>query len=224
MSSRVSHRNDNIVEPPRIQKPFLKPKDLACPTCKMCIYSANHDECILKYLSKIPIEKSIETCYNTNDNVSPLGKKTHNPNTTICANSSSLSAGMVIADPISERQHEKEESGMKEKKKSLSATSLWDAKKLRQPSLVASHFFIEIRLCSVYRFCSLCEASEYKIGKNALHGKKKCEENYQLDLLEGAKLIRVGAATIASARAAIGIGNVLSSLIHSVARNPSLAK
>ncbi|KAI3664377.1 hypothetical protein L1987_89874 [Smallanthus sonchifolius] len=32
------------------------------------------------------------------------------------------------------------------------------------------------------------------------------------------------AATIASAGAAIGIGNVLSSSIHSVARNPSLAK
>nr|YP_010745440.1 ATP synthase F0 subunit 9 [Rhododendron decorum]WEU53235.1 ATP synthase F0 subunit 9 [Rhododendron decorum] len=33
-----------------------------------------------------------------------------------------------------------------------------------------------------------------------------------------------GAATIASAGAAIGIGNVFSSSIHSVARNPSLAK
>ncbi|KAL1818448.1 hypothetical protein ACET3Z_013317 [Daucus carota] len=33
-----------------------------------------------------------------------------------------------------------------------------------------------------------------------------------------------GAATIALAGAAIGIGNVFSSLIHSVARNPSLAK
>nr|GEZ75332.1 NADH dehydrogenase subunit 5, mitochondrial [Tanacetum cinerariifolium] len=43
-------------------------------------------------------------------------------------------------------------------------------------------------------------------------------------MLEGAKLIRARAAIIASAGAAIGIGNVLSSLIHSVARNPSLAK
>lgn len=32
------------------------------------------------------------------------------------------------------------------------------------------------------------------------------------------------AATIASAGAAVGIGNVFRSLIHSVARNPSLAK
>ncbi|GJY82956.1 hypothetical protein Tco_0496332 [Tanacetum coccineum] len=32
---------------------FLKSKDLACPTCKKYIYSANHDECILKYLSKV---------------------------------------------------------------------------------------------------------------------------------------------------------------------------
>ena len=43
-------------------------------------------------------------------------------------------------------------------------------------------------------------------------------------MLEGAKSIGAGAATIASAGAAVGIGNVLSSLIHSVARNPSLAK
>ncbi len=46
----------------------------------------------------------------------------------------------------------------------------------------------------------------------------------RLDMLEGAKSIGAGAATIALAGAAVGIGNVLSSLIHSVARNPSLAK
>ncbi|GJW71511.1 hypothetical protein Tco_0128428 [Tanacetum coccineum] len=170
MSSHVSNRNVNTAEPPRNQKPFLKSKDLACPTCKKCIYSANHDECILKYLSKvnsrtsiqkkdaqsnkttkryipvkkkresrnhgrripigqrctpnkssnvylktmtprsgltwkpmgrifthvglkwIPIRKSVETRYNTNDSASSLGKETHNPKTVICANSSSLSA------------------------------------------------------------------------------------------------------------------------------------
>ena len=43
-------------------------------------------------------------------------------------------------------------------------------------------------------------------------------------MLEGAKSIGAGAATIASAGAAVGIGNVFSSLIHGVARNPSLAK
>ncbi|GJR46782.1 reverse transcriptase domain-containing protein [Tanacetum coccineum] len=46
-------------------------------------------------LNWIPIKKPVETSYNTNDSTSPLGKKTHNPNTTICANSSSLSAGML---------------------------------------------------------------------------------------------------------------------------------
>ncbi|GKB81483.1 hypothetical protein Tco_0948378 [Tanacetum coccineum] len=53
MSSRVSNRTDNTAELPRIQKPLLNSKDLACPTCKQCIYSANHDECILQYLSKV---------------------------------------------------------------------------------------------------------------------------------------------------------------------------
>ena len=43
-------------------------------------------------------------------------------------------------------------------------------------------------------------------------------------MLEGAKLIGAGAATIALAGAAVGIGNVFSSLIQSVARNPALAK
>ncbi|GJR53718.1 hypothetical protein Tco_1404239 [Tanacetum coccineum] len=172
MSSRVSDITVNTAEPPRNQKPFLKSKDLACPTCKKCIYSANHDECILQYLSKvnshasaqkkdakshkttkryipvvkksdsknhgrqipigqrsspnkssnvylkttplrsgltwkptgrifthvglkwIPIKKPVETRYNTNDSASPLGKETHNPKTVICANSSSLSAGL----------------------------------------------------------------------------------------------------------------------------------
>ncbi|GJW08144.1 hypothetical protein Tco_1570567 [Tanacetum coccineum] len=182
MSSRVSNRIVNIAEPPRNQKTFLKSKDLACPTCKKCIYSANHDECILKYLSKvnsrasaqkkdaqshkttkrympvekkcdskkhdrqipigqkfspnkssnvylkttpprsgltwkptgriftqvglkwIPIRKSVETRYNTNDSASPLGKETHNPKTVICANSSSLSAGTSMAsEPISSK-------------------------------------------------------------------------------------------------------------------------
>jgi F-type H+-transporting ATPase subunit c len=39
-------------------------------------------------------------------------------------------------------------------------------------------------------------------------------------MLEGAKSIGAGAATIALAGAAVGIGKVFSSLIHSVARNP----
>lgn len=47
---------------------------------------------------------------------------------------------------------------------------------------------------------------------------------FTFSMLEGAKSMGAGAATIASAGAAVGIGNVFSSLIHSVARNPSLAK
>ncbi|GJY91181.1 hypothetical protein Tco_0506377 [Tanacetum coccineum] len=37
----------------RKQKPFLKFNDLQCPTCKKCLYSANHDECVLEYLSRL---------------------------------------------------------------------------------------------------------------------------------------------------------------------------
>ncbi|GJX45192.1 hypothetical protein Tco_0261868 [Tanacetum coccineum] len=37
----------------RKQKPFLKFNELQCPTCKKCLYSANHDECVLEYLSKL---------------------------------------------------------------------------------------------------------------------------------------------------------------------------
>jgi F-type H+-transporting ATPase subunit c len=42
--------------------------------------------------------------------------------------------------------------------------------------------------------------------------------------MEGAKLIGAGCATIALAGAAIGIGNVFSSLIKAVADNPFQAK
>ncbi|GKE19690.1 hypothetical protein Tco_1427267 [Tanacetum coccineum] len=52
MSSRVSNKYVHIEEH-RKQKPFLKSNDLQCPTCKKCLYSANHDECVLKYLSKL---------------------------------------------------------------------------------------------------------------------------------------------------------------------------
>lgn len=52
--------------------------------------------------------------------------------------------------------------------------------------------------------------------------KQQCQVS--IEMLEGAKSIGAGAATIALAGAAVGIGNVLSSSIHSVARNPSLAK
>lgn len=67
------------------------------------------------------------------------------------------------------------------------------------------------------------EESTTNPRKNS-EGKALNSVTYLLDMLEGAKLIGAGAATIALAGAAVGIGNVFSSLIHSVARNPSLAK
>jgi len=67
------------------------------------------------------------------------------------------------------------------------------------------------------------EESTTNPRKNS-EGKALNSVTYLLDMLEGAKLIGAGAATIALAGAAIGIGTVFSSLIHSVARNPSLAK
>nr|GEX53200.1 hypothetical protein [Tanacetum cinerariifolium] len=55
-------------------------------------------------LKWIPIRKPVESRYNMNDSASPLEKETHNPNTTIYANSSSLSAGTSMAsEPISSK-------------------------------------------------------------------------------------------------------------------------
>ena len=51
---------------------------------------------------------------------------------------------------------------------------------------------------------------------------KKREENDKLFMLEGAKSMGAGADTIASAGAAVGIGKIDSSLIHSLARSPEL--
>ncbi|GJS24468.1 hypothetical protein Tco_0453100 [Tanacetum coccineum] len=79
MSSCISNRPVNIAEPPRNQKPFLKSKDLACPTCKKCIYSANHDECILKYLSKVnsraSAQKKDAQSHKTTKRYMPVEKK-----------------------------------------------------------------------------------------------------------------------------------------------------
>nr|GEX22365.1 GRIP and coiled-coil domain-containing protein [Tanacetum cinerariifolium] len=52
ISSHVSNRTVNIAKPPRNSKPFLNSKNLACPTCKKCIYTGNHDACIFQYLSE----------------------------------------------------------------------------------------------------------------------------------------------------------------------------
>ncbi|GJX21460.1 hypothetical protein Tco_0224137 [Tanacetum coccineum] len=52
MSSRVSNKYVHLGEH-RKQKPFLKFNDLQCPTCKKCLYSVNHDECVLEYLSRL---------------------------------------------------------------------------------------------------------------------------------------------------------------------------
>ncbi|GJT11380.1 retrovirus-related pol polyprotein from transposon TNT 1-94 [Tanacetum coccineum] len=52
MSSRVSNKDVHLGEH-RKQKPFLKFNDLQCPTCKKCLYTANHDECVLEYLSRL---------------------------------------------------------------------------------------------------------------------------------------------------------------------------
>ncbi|GKB77759.1 hypothetical protein Tco_0944654 [Tanacetum coccineum] len=79
MSSCVSNRTVNIAEPPRNQNPFFKSKDLACPTCKKCIYSANHDEYILKYLSKVhshvSAQKKDAQYHKTTKRCMPVEKK-----------------------------------------------------------------------------------------------------------------------------------------------------
>ncbi|GKG04875.1 hypothetical protein Tco_0315262 [Tanacetum coccineum] len=52
MSSRVSNKDVHFGEH-RKQKPFLKFNELQCPTCRKSLYSANHDECVLEYLSRL---------------------------------------------------------------------------------------------------------------------------------------------------------------------------
>ncbi|GJT47429.1 hypothetical protein Tco_0956144 [Tanacetum coccineum] len=84
MSSRVSDRTVNTAATPRNQKPFLKLNDLACPTCKKCIYSANHDECILKYLSKVnsrtSTQKKDAQSHKTTKRYIPVKKKSESRN------------------------------------------------------------------------------------------------------------------------------------------------
>nr|GEV96837.1 hypothetical protein [Tanacetum cinerariifolium] len=53
--SWVTNNVVHIAEKPRNLKPIFKSKYLACPASKKCLYTANHDACILKYLLEIPI-------------------------------------------------------------------------------------------------------------------------------------------------------------------------
>ncbi|GKE29554.1 hypothetical protein Tco_1444938, partial [Tanacetum coccineum] len=84
MSSRVSNKTVNTSEPPRNQKPSLKSKDLACPTCKKCIYSENHDECILQYLLKVnsrtSAQKKDAQSHKTTKRYIPVEKKRESKN------------------------------------------------------------------------------------------------------------------------------------------------
>ncbi|GKC59188.1 hypothetical protein Tco_1086786, partial [Tanacetum coccineum] len=84
MCSRVSNRTVNIAEPPRNQKPFLKSRDLACPTIKKCIYSANHDDCILKYLLKVnshaSTQKKDAQSHKSTKRYMPIKKKSDSKN------------------------------------------------------------------------------------------------------------------------------------------------
>ncbi|GJU14674.1 putative reverse transcriptase domain-containing protein [Tanacetum coccineum] len=79
MSSRVTIKDVHIAEKPRNKKPFLKSKDLACTTCKKCIYTTNHDACILKYLSEVnsrstPQKKDAQS-HKTTKRYIPVEKK-----------------------------------------------------------------------------------------------------------------------------------------------------
>ncbi|KAH0446794.1 hypothetical protein IEQ34_024373 [Dendrobium chrysotoxum] len=91
-----------------------------------------------------------------------------------------------------------------------------------------SSFFPKMMRCFLESDGDRCQkeggAEESTKNPGKSEGKAKRDENSRLEMLEGAKSMGAGAATIASAGAAVGIGNVFSSLIHSVARNPSLAK
>ncbi|GJX78836.1 hypothetical protein Tco_0326985 [Tanacetum coccineum] len=84
MRSRVSNKIVNTLQPPRNQNPYLKSKYLACPTCKKCIYSANHDECILQYLSKVnsrtSAQKKDAQSHKTTKRYIPVEKKSESKN------------------------------------------------------------------------------------------------------------------------------------------------
>ncbi|GJR84908.1 hypothetical protein Tco_0155693 [Tanacetum coccineum] len=62
MSSRVSNKVvQKGAKQPSNLKSFLNSKHLACPTCKKCIYTANHDALILQYLSEVNSRASTQT-------------------------------------------------------------------------------------------------------------------------------------------------------------------
>ncbi|GJR20130.1 hypothetical protein Tco_0968657 [Tanacetum coccineum] len=77
MSSQVSNKDVHLGEH-RKPKPFLKLNHLQCPTCKKCLYSANHDECVLEYLSRLNPRASAQNkdakSHNTTKRYVPVEK------------------------------------------------------------------------------------------------------------------------------------------------------
>ncbi|GJR50585.1 hypothetical protein Tco_1401106 [Tanacetum coccineum] len=51
--NKTNVSNDFLRRPYETESLSLKFNDLQCPTCKKCLYTANHDECVLEYLSKL---------------------------------------------------------------------------------------------------------------------------------------------------------------------------
>ncbi|GJS40729.1 hypothetical protein Tco_0565772 [Tanacetum coccineum] len=94
MSSRVSNKDVHLGEH-RKQKPFLKFNELQCPTCKKCLYSANHDECVLEYLSRwVPTGKLLNSCTGKVENEPTHGSNVDIPHIHACKQTLGLSAAV----------------------------------------------------------------------------------------------------------------------------------
>ncbi|GJY13591.1 hypothetical protein Tco_0382900 [Tanacetum coccineum] len=107
----------------RKQMAFIEVQGLACPTCKKLFYSANHDECVLNYLSRwVPTGKLLNSCTGKVDSEPTHGSRVDIPHIYACKQTLGLSAGLVLHQMTSD--HNRSELGIQDHSNEQSSSKL----------------------------------------------------------------------------------------------------
>ncbi|GJY88086.1 retrovirus-related pol polyprotein from transposon TNT 1-94 [Tanacetum coccineum] len=77
-SSYVTLNVVPLVDHYRNSSPFSDSKHFMCSTCHKCIFNANHDACITKFLKEVNSRAKIQS-HKTKSSIKPVEKKSHTP-------------------------------------------------------------------------------------------------------------------------------------------------
>ncbi|GJR14736.1 hypothetical protein Tco_0797388 [Tanacetum coccineum] len=75
-SSRETSNVVPLVDHSRNSSPFSDSKHFVCSTCQKCVFNANHDACITKFLKEVNLRAKIQS-YKTRNSNKPVDQKSH---------------------------------------------------------------------------------------------------------------------------------------------------